>query len=126
MTPADGAIVLAGAAAIIWVNWYFFAPRQGVRAPAAAGRQEVRITVEGGYAPDRVVLQAGVPARLTFVRVETNPCSEEVVLPDFGIRRTLPPHQPTMVEFTPTAPGRYPFTCGMGMLRGELVVEASE
>jgi plastocyanin domain-containing protein len=61
--------------------------------------------------------------RLVFDRQETAGCSEEVVIPDFGVRRFLPPHQRTTVEFTPTEPGRFEFTCGMGMLRGAVVVE---
>ena len=31
----------------------------------------------------------------------------------------------TPVEFTPAAPGSYEFTCGMGMVRGRLIVEAA-
>ena len=77
----------------------------------------------GGYAPAEVRVKAGRPVRLVFDRQETNPCSEEVVIPDFGIRRFLPPHQKTAVEFTPTRPGSHEFTCGMGMLRGKVIVE---
>jgi len=44
------------------------------------------------------------------------------VLPDFKIRRFLPPLQKTAVEFTPEQAGEYEFTCGMGMLRGKLIV----
>ena len=61
--------------------------------------------------------------RLTFDRQETSGCSEEVVLGDFGIRKFLPAHQQTAVEFTPEKTGTYEFTCGMSMLRGKIVVE---
>ena len=44
----------------------------------------------------------------------------QVVIPDFGIRTFLPPHQTTPVQFTPPRPGTYEFTCGMGMVRGRV------
>ena len=125
MNATDWIVLAAGAAAIAWVNWYFFlAGRQAATATAGAGGvQEVTITVHGGYEPAEVRLQKGVPARLVFDRQETSGCSEEVVLPDFGIRRFLPAFQKTTVELTPDRAGSFEFTCGMSMLRGRLVVQ---
>ena len=125
MSPADWIAIAAGLAAIVWINWYFFlAGRQTAPAAAAAGGvQEVTITVHGGYDPAEVRLKKGVPARLVFERQETSGCSEEVVLPDFGIRKFLPAFQKTTVELTPDRAGSFEFTCGMSMLRGRLVVE---
>jgi plastocyanin domain-containing protein len=126
MSAADWAVVVLGAAAIAWVNWYFFAAH-GPAAAASAGEggvQQVTIAVRGGYEPGTVRVRAGSPVRLLFDRRETSGCSEEVVLPAFGIRRFLPAFQTTAVELTPQAAGTYEFTCGMGMLRGRIVVEA--
>jgi plastocyanin domain-containing protein len=125
MTAAQVAVTLAGVAAIAWVNWYFFLA-QGEAVTAAAvggGAQRTRIVVRGGYSPATVRVQAGRPVRLEFDRQETSGCTEEVVFPDFGIRTYLPAHRTTPVEFTPTSPGRYEFTCGMAMVRGTLIVE---
>lgn len=125
MTLVKLFVLIGGLAAIAWVNWYFFlARRTAVSAtPDGSGIQHVEIAVAGGYSPAEVRVQAGRPVRLVFDRRETNPCSEEVVIPDFGIRRFLPPNQKTAVEFTPTRPGSHEFTCGMGMLRGKVVAE---
>ena len=132
MTALDWAAIAAGASAIAWVNWYFFAAERAVAvaasAPASAGGgdpapREATITVRGGYSPAVVRARAGEPVRLVFDRQETSGCSEEVVFGDFGIRRYLPAHERTVVEVTPPAPGTYEFTCGMGMLRGRLVAE---
>lgn len=128
MSPLEWIVVLAGAAAVAWVNWYFFLARRGAASAVVAespggGTQEVTITVQGGYEPAEVHLRKGVPARLVFDRRETSSCSEEVVLPDFGIRKFLPAFQKTAVELTPEKPGSFEFTCGMSMLRGRLVVE---
>ncbi len=79
--------------------------------------------MRGGYTPDRVVVRAGSPVRLNFYRDETSSCSESVVFGDFGIARQLPAFKKTAVEFTPTEPGEFTWTCGMSMMRGKLVVE---
>jgi plastocyanin domain-containing protein len=127
MTAAELAVTVGGVAAIAWVNWYFFsagaAPVQA--AVAGSGPQSVRIVVAGGYTPSVVRVQAGRPVRLEFERRETSGCTEEVVVPDFGIRTFLPPHQTTAVQFTPGKPGTYEFTCGMGMVRGQVVAESA-
>ena len=77
-------------------------------------------TVEAGAV---VEVERGRPVRLTFDRQEDNPCSEEVVLAPWGIRRFLPAHQQTTIEFTPAESGRFEYTCGMSMLRGTIVVK---
>ena len=127
MTIADWTVVAVGLAVIGWINWYFFLARpRAVSAVRTGGVQEVRVVVEGGYQPSDIRVTAGTPVRLLFDRRETSPCSEEVVLPDFGIKRFLPARRTTAVEFTPAAPGAFEFTCGMGMLRGRLTVEPAE
>jgi plastocyanin domain-containing protein len=124
VTPAQIAVTAAGAAAIVWVLWYFLLARGvAVTAQAANGVQEVRVLVKGGYTPDTIVVQAGKPVRLQFYRDETADCSERVVFERFGINQELPAFQTTTVEFTPEGPGEYSFRCGMNMLKGLLVVE---
>jgi plastocyanin domain-containing protein len=125
MTPAQIAVTAFGAVAIVWVLWYFLYSRgPAVAATAgAAGLQEVRVIVKGGYTPDTIVVQAGKPVRLRFYRDETADCSERLVFEQFGIDRQLPAFQTTAVEFTPELPGEYPFRCGMNMLKGLLIVE---
>jgi plastocyanin domain-containing protein len=125
MTSTQIAVTLLGLAAVAWVNWYFFLASRGAVVAAATdagGVQRVRVEVKGGYTPSVVRVRADAPVRLEFYRDETNPCTEEVVLPDFGIRTFLPPHQTTPVSFTPAA-GTYEFACGMGMVRGTIIAE---
>jgi plastocyanin domain-containing protein len=128
MNATDWFVILAGLAAIAWVNWYFFfAGRSAATASASAvgvaGPQEQTITVDGGYNPALVKVKAGRPVRLVFDRKDTGSCSEEVVFSDFGMRRFLPTGKKTVIELTPPKAGRYDFTCGMGMLRGAIVAE---
>jgi len=125
MTSAQLAVTALGAAAIVWVLWYFlFSLGKPVGATTSAGGvQEVRVTVKGGYTPDTIVVQAGQPVRLQFYRDETADCSERVVFEELGIDQPLPAFQTTAIEFTPDKPGEYAFRCGMNMLKGLLVVE---
>jgi plastocyanin domain-containing protein len=127
LTTAQIVVTLLGLAGIAWVNHYFFLARRsgsvGTVMPGA-GRQRIRVVVDGGYSPAVVRVAAGRPVLLEFDRRETSGCTEEVVLPDFGIRMFLTPHRITPVEFTPSHPGSYEFTCGMGMIRGKILAES--
>jgi len=117
-------VVIVGVILIGFVLWYFFGEREKVAAREnESGVQEIKVTVKGGYSPDRIVVREGRPVRLNFYRDETASCSEQVVFGDFGIARSLPPFQNTSIEFTPDRAGEFTFTCGMNMLRGKLVVE---
>ena len=135
MSGTEWIVVLAAAGAIAWVNWYFFVAGQGPAAVALApptgaaagaggsGPAQVTIVVDGGYVPNTVRVKAGEPVRLLFDRRDRSSCSEEVVFPDFGVRRFLPSGEQTSIELTPPKAGRYEFMCGMSMLRGTLIAE---
>ena len=125
MTTAQVLVSLGGLAAIAWVNWFFFVARAGPHAAVVGtgGVQEVAIAVAGGYEPSTIRVRAGRPVRLVFTRTDTNSCTEEVVVGAFSIRRFLPVGSPVAVEFTPSHPGEYDFSCGMGMVHGRLIVE---
>lgn len=124
MSTVDWIVLIAGVAAIVWVNWYFFfAERSSATAAAVGGAQEVRIEVKGGYDPGVVRLKRGIPARLVFDRQETSPCSEEIVIPAFGVKQFLAPFHETPVDIIPDKVGKFEMTCGMSMLHGTLLVE---
>lgn len=118
-------VTIAGFAFIGWIIWYFWLwKREAVTAAVhASGRQEVDVTVRGGYQPAAIVVKAGQPVRLNFTRREASTCGEEVVLPDFGKRAHLPENQTVSVDVVPEKPGEYAFTCGMNMYRGKLVAQ---
>jgi plastocyanin domain-containing protein len=134
MTPIEWTVIVGAGASIALVNWYFFFAGQTVAVAApvmamsAAGGAvaipEVVITVDGGYSPNTVRAKAGERLRLIFDRQDDSSCSEEVVIPAFGIRTYLPTGQRTAIEVMPTEAGRIPFTCGMGMLKGTILVDA--
>ena len=126
MNGSNLIVIVAGLAAIAWVYWYFlFAGRStaAVAGPAGSAAQEQTIVVDGGYSPAVVRVKAGRPVRLVFDRRDSGSCSDEVVFPDFGVRRFLPTGKKTVIEVTAPKAGRYDFTCGMSMLHGAIVAE---
>jgi len=122
--PVKLLVSLLGILLIVLVNWYFFFSRKKVTSVETeeTGIQEVKIIVKGGYDPDVIVVKKGRPVRLNFYRDETVDCSDTIVFGDFNIRKPLPAFKTTPVEFTPEKEGEYVFTCGMGMMRGKLIV----
>ncbi len=124
MDAAQISVTVGGVGVIGFILWFFFGPRQATAARAGAGGvQEVEVLVRGGYTPDRIEVTQGRPVRLTFLRQESNACTEQLVLSDFGLSRVLPEGERVSVEFTPDKAGEFTFHCGMNMVRGTLVVK---
>ncbi len=85
-------------------------------------RARIQIT-ENGYQPGSVNLRRGIPARITFLRTTDATCGKEIVIADYGIRRSLPLNQPVVVSFAPKKPGDVGFACGMNMMHGKMIVQ---
>lgn len=120
-----GAVTAGGLALIgLEVWWFLFSKPKSQKAESSQGIQEVTVTVDGGYNPSHVVVNAGQPVRLNFDRKDPSSCLEEVRFPDFRIAQQLPLNQVTPIEFTPDRPGRYEFACGMNMFRGVVEVQS--
>ncbi len=126
MTGTEILVTAGGVALIAALAWFFFGPKQARRAEVREGVQEVEINVKGGYSPNLIRVQEGVPLRLVFDRQENSDCSSRVVFPDFGVSKSLAAFGRTTVEFTPTRAGQFGFACGMNMLHGTLLVEAGD
>lgn len=124
MTTDEALVTLTGLAFIAGVVWFFwFLKDTGTKAAiTSSGYQEATILVKGGYTPGTIRVERDRPVRLTFRREETSPCSEQVILDAFGKSARLPEGELVAVEFMPREAGEFSFTCGMGMLRGKVVV----
>lgn len=120
-------VTAAGLLLCVFVLWFFlFSTRYTGRGTVSTQMQEVVITVLGGYDPESVILVQGMPAKLRFQRDEDAECSEELVIPDFNIKRTLPSFKTTTIDLQPDDLGEFPFHCGMGTMKGRIVVVASD
>ncbi|WGN90448.1 cupredoxin domain-containing protein [Ligilactobacillus faecis] len=115
------AIVLIG-----FILWWFFDKHEQVEVKAkktGGNEQEVKITVDGGYSPETVVLQKGVPATLVFERKDPSSCLERVVFSDFGINELLPQNEEKKIKFDTSKAGEFGYACGMNMFHGKVVVK---
>ncbi len=126
MSVAEIAVTLGGLGAIAFLAWFFFGPKKARVAQIKGNVQEIEVTVKGGYSPDTIRVQKGVPLRLIFNRQEAGDCSSRVVLPDFQVSKTLAAFAKTTLEFTPDKAGEFGFACGMNMIHGTLIVEEGE
>lgn len=73
------------------------------------------------YYPNTVTVKAGIPVRISLDS-SVSGCYRSFTIKEFGIARYLGTPE-AYVEFTPTKPGTYTFSCSMGMGRGLLIVE---
>ena len=94
------------------------------QAQVVNGVQEANIKVERFvYSPQEIKMKAGIPAKLYFQKDYKGGCLSLLVMHDFKIQQPLQLGT-TTVKVTPTEPGKYLFTCGMGMYGGYLIVES--
>ena len=106
-------IVAALACSVVFAN--------AAHKPQKIQKVTVNLT-ERGYKPSNFRLKKGVRAYLTFIRRTDATCGQVLVIPAYGIRRDLPLNEPVTVKFTPKRTGTFNFTCGMKMLRGQIIV----
>ena len=84
----------------------------------------VRITVsKEGFSPSSINVEEGFPLTLIFRRINKQGCGDKVVFPSLGITKNLPVGKRVTVKFTPEQTGSIAFTCGMGMYKGNIIVQ---
>lgn len=87
-----------------------------------AGATLIKVS-SAGYQPSRISAKAGQPLKLAFFRVDAENCGRVVRFPELGIERQLPPGETVVIELTPRKSGPLAFSCGMNMMKGELLVQ---
>jgi sulfite exporter TauE/SafE/plastocyanin len=91
--------------------------------PEVNGEQQVVINIlNRGYQPSYVKVKAGVPVKLTLQSNGVYSCALAFVLKEFNINTFLESTDRKTFSFTPQKPGKYTYTCSMGMYSGTLEV----
>jgi P-type Cu+ transporter len=126
MNVADVLVLIGTVLALAGLGWFFFGPRRARTARLEGGVQRVEVTVRGGYSPDLIRVQRGIPVELIFDRQESGDCTSRVVFPDLQLSAALPAYERTTVRFRPGRVGSFGFACGMNMIHGTLVVDPGE
>jgi plastocyanin domain-containing protein len=112
-------VAVFGIAGIVFTYWFFLIKKE--KKVVVSG--SVDITVEAGYTPKVISVPRGKKTRINFIRNDPSSCLEEVVLPDFKIRKFLPLNQKITVEINPQKKGEYGYACGMNMFHGKIIVQ---
>ncbi len=87
-----------------------------------ATEQVIKMAVtDYGYQPNNITVKKGVPVRWEIDGQSVGGCVSSIVVPSYKISMALKKGL-NVIRFTPTAAGRIPFSCGMGMVRGSFTV----
>ncbi|MFA4890186.1 MAG: sulfite exporter TauE/SafE family protein [Candidatus Paceibacterota bacterium] len=88
------------------------------------GKQIIKMEASSsGYKPNYFKVKAGIPVRWEITDTGTSGCTNAVIARNlFDGEIKLSPGEISMREFTPQKPGRYKFSCWMGMVSGIIEV----
>lgn len=120
-------VSVAGILGVVFTFWFFFMKKEDVVEVAnsvdSTGSPQVDIIVDGGYKPETISIPKGKTIKINFLRRDPSDCLEEVVLSEFKIRKYLTLNKKVTIEITPQKSGEFPFSCGMNMFHGKIIVK---
>ncbi len=111
-------VLVSGIIAIMFTYWFFLRRKE----TTVSAKEEIDITVDGGYKPEVIEIPVNAETKLNFTRKDSNSCLEEVVLGDFKIKKFLPLNETVSISLTPKKKGTFQSSCGMGMFHGKIIV----
>ncbi len=96
--------------------------------PIADGKQTLKMDASSsGYKPNYFKVEAGVPVRWEITDKGTSGCTNAIISKGlFDGEIKLTPGEISVKEFFPEKPGKYKFSCWMGMVSGIIEVVDSE
>lgn len=112
-------VAITGTIGIVFTYWFFLRKKDKV----VDVENSVDILVEGGYSPSAISLPKGKITTLNFFRKDPSSCLEEVVIPDFKVRKFLPLNTKVSIIIAPKEKGEYEIVCGMNMFHGKILVK---
>ena len=93
-------------------------------APIVNGKQILKMDASSrGYSPNYFKVKVGIPVRWEITDKGTSGCTNAVISKNlFEGEIPLTPGKTSFKEFTPTKPGKFKFSCWMGMISGIIEV----
>lgn len=111
-------VLLFSVLGVVSTYWFFLLKKDS----EVVVNDSVQIIVDGGYTPSTISIQKNKSTAITFLRKDASSCLDEVVLSDFKIRKYLPLNKKVVIQLVPKHTGEFPFTCGMNMFHGKIIV----
>jgi len=94
--------------------------------PIVQGKQILSMEASAfGYQPKHLKVRAGIPVRWEIKDVGTSGCTNAIISELFEGQIDLTPGKTAVREFIPRRPGRFKFSCWMGMVTGTIEVVSS-
>ncbi|MFH0863050.1 MAG: sulfite exporter TauE/SafE family protein [Candidatus Altiarchaeota archaeon] len=95
----------------------------GQKNAGSEGYQTIHMNVTAsGWQPNTFVLKAGVPVKWVIDGQQLTGCNSGIKVPSLGLQFDIKKGQQT-VEFTPDKAGTVPWSCWMGMIKGNFIVK---
>ena len=96
--------------------------RGGTSAQIENGVQVVRSTLQAGRYP-AITVAAGRPVKwiINAPKGSLNGCNKAIFIPEYGLEFKFKPEE-NIIEFTPANPGKFRYSCWMGMIRSTITV----
>jgi len=110
-------VTVAGFGLIAGIYWFFF----GKKEEAMEASVNLSVSVEGGYKPSTIRVKKDQPVTLIFTRKDPNSCLEEIMFPDYKIKKYLPMNTPVTITLPPPHKTSG-FHCSMNMFHGRIEV----
>ncbi len=111
-------VTISGLGLISLIWWFFF----GKKDEEVLAGDSIGVLVDGGYKPASIRIKKGKTTTLKITRRDPNSCLEEIILPEFKIKKYLPLNKEIEIAITPQKEGEFGFHCGMNMYHGKIIV----
>jgi uncharacterized protein len=109
--------------AIRGIDIDIFAKKEIGQVVNTANAQIINMTIDyRGYSPNSFRLKKDVPVKWIIDGTKASGCTNSIVSRDLGIDEDIRPGE-NIIEFTPNKVGTFGFSCWMGMVRGNFIVE---
>ncbi|MEI7512107.1 MAG: sulfite exporter TauE/SafE family protein [Candidatus Uhrbacteria bacterium] len=97
-------------------------PNTSTSGEVTEGVQIIRMAQKNaGYSPNSFTIKKGIPVKWIITSESPYSCAASISMPAMNIQQSLKAGE-NIIQFTPTKIGRLPFSCAMGMYRGEFTV----
>lgn len=120
MTVDKILVAIASLGGIAFTYWFFLMKREDEA--IVVKESSVDVIVEGGYSPNVISIRKDKLTTLNFIRKDPSSCLEEVVIPEFKIRKYLALNKTAPIKITPKKTGTFEVSCGMNMFHGKIIV----
>ncbi|MCL5292658.1 MAG: cupredoxin domain-containing protein [Actinobacteria bacterium] len=98
-------------------------PQVTKEATLQGDKQVVDMVVSNGWNPNVIKAKANIPLKINLDIQQAGGCVSSLVIQQLNIGVQLQSGTKTALEVPPLQPGTYQYSCQMGMINGQLIVQ---